>query len=123
VCTYVKSSYQMSIFLTIILKYPICGVDCGKSVGHMNKVQSVFGVRWLPRVVNQNFSIGSHGERLGESHTWCTTLCEIKLYNSLNWFCEVLNMSTKSWNCSQHVVKLVVYGVHFCEFILPKSKY
>ena len=32
-------------FLTIILKYPICGIDCGKSVGRMNKVQSVFGVR------------------------------------------------------------------------------
>ena len=61
---------------------------------------------WI-RGVNQNFSRASHRERLGESYTWCSVLLEIKLWNSWNQFCEVVNMDDNSWNYSQHVVELV----------------
>ena len=30
------------------------------------------------------FGRASRGEWVGESHTWCIVLCEIKLYNSWN---------------------------------------
>ena len=36
---------------------------------------------WISEV-NRNFGKASRGEQLGESYTWCTVRCEIKLYNS-----------------------------------------
>ena len=54
---------------------------------------------WI-REVDQNFDRASHREWLGECYAWCTVLSEVKLYNSWNWFCEVIIMGNKSWNCS-----------------------
>ena len=63
---------------------------------------------WL-REVNVNFGRVGRKEWLKNYYyyIWCTVLCKIKLYNSWNWFCEVVNMGTKSSSFSQLVVKLV----------------
>jgi hypothetical protein len=73
----------------------------------MYKAIIAYTVQGWTREVDRSFARASCGERLGESYTWCTVLCEIKSYNSLNWFCEVVNMGTGSWSCSQHGARLV----------------
>ena len=78
-------------------------------LGHINdNIQEIIAdmVQGWRREVNQKFSRASCGDELRESHTCCTVLCEIRLYNSWYWFCEVVNMGAKSWNCPQDVVKL-----------------
>jgi len=64
-------------------------------LGHINDdVQAInaYMVQGWIRDVNPNFDRASHGEQLRESYTWCIMFCEIKLCNSRNWFCEVVNI-------------------------------
>jgi hypothetical protein len=42
-----------------------------------------------------------------EHDAWC--VCTV-VFNTWSWFCEAVSMGTKSWNCSQHVVKLVKHS-------------
>lgn len=56
---------------------------------------------------------------IGDSYTRCTVLCEMKLYVYEIYF-EYVNMGNKSWNYSQHPVKLVKRSRWIvCIFMIP----